>query len=122
MTNISLIVSQIIEIIIIFFLMVRRPPRSTLFPYTTLFRSRCGCMSVRANPTVIGAFVLGARSEEHTSELQSLRHLVCRLLLEKKKTIIFENVQHNKILIHVAAHICTRRKLMTWYQLTQIMQ
>src|SRR5947208_9845845 len=76
-----------------FFLMIRRPPRSTLFPYTTLFRSsrsrphwgrrrrsrpgpgraRCGC---RAG---------GRRSEEHTSELQSPDHLVCRLLLEKKK-------------------------------------
>src|SRR5215475_15156786 len=66
-----------------FFLMIRRPPRSTLFPYTTLFRSRpCrrsalrpGCRAPRAWP----------RSEEHTSELQSRENLVCRLLLEKKK-------------------------------------
>src|SRR5437899_6842546 len=93
-----------------FFLMLRRPPRSTLFPYTTLFRSnfsRAGryspglrtmgstalpfshlCQSARvANainlvPSAIG---VACRSEEHTSELQSLRHLVCRLLLEKKK-------------------------------------
>src|SRR6476620_12250964 len=67
-----------------FFLMIRRPPRSTLFPYTTLFRSR--------DPEPAG---LGpgdrwlrsriARSEEHTSELQSRQYLVCRLLLEKKK-------------------------------------
>src|SRR5258708_31051565 len=83
-----------------FFLMIRRPPRSTLFPYTTLFRSRpralhrcagraCAeglpsagrgstCIPIRACPP--------ARSEEHTSELQSPDHLVCRLLLEKKKT------------------------------------
>ena len=53
--------------------MIRRPPRSTLFPYTTLFRSK-------KFPKIL-KFV---RSEEHTSELQSLRHLVCRLLLEKK--------------------------------------
>src|SRR6266496_6284911 len=65
-----------------FFLIIRRPPRSTLFPYTTLFRSRPG--SGR------GAWRRGwraarPRSEEHTSELQSRRDLVCRLLLEKKK-------------------------------------
>src|SRR5438046_6349559 len=77
-----------------FFLMIRRPPRSTLFPYTTLFRSRrrsqrretahpgsgCGtqqCPMCRRRSVV--------RSEEHTSELQSLTNLVCRLLLEKKK-------------------------------------
>src|SRR5436853_3870761 len=68
--------------------MIRRPPRSTLFPYTTLFRSRepstgphpqLGVRSVAD-----GRFT---RSEEHTSELQSLRHLVCRLLLEKKKLL-----------------------------------
>src|SRR5262245_64704372 len=76
--------------------MIRRPPRSTLFPYTTLFRS---ALQVAAG-AVIGAdgkqackFALRSgirlqrRSEEHTSELQSLRHLVCRLLLEKKKTV-----------------------------------
>src|ERR1035441_10756678 len=70
---------------VFFFLMIRRPPRSTLFPYTTLFRSRLGGTSV------IGLLIRQLpqrsawRSEEHTSELQSLRHLVCRLLLEKKK-------------------------------------
>src|SRR5471030_271339 len=68
-----------------FFLMIRRPPRSTLFPYTTLFRS-CACKLsqsiLRAVHSAVHEF---ARSEEHTSELQSLRHLVCRLLLEKKK-------------------------------------
>src|SRR5258705_12120768 len=70
-----------------FFLMIRRPPRSTLFPYTTLFRSvvpgrAVGIQQVAAHQ-VGGRHV---RSEEHTSELQSLRHLVCRLLLEKKKS------------------------------------
>src|SRR6478752_9849105 len=68
-----------------FFLMIRRPPRSTLFPYTTLFRSEHhlavgGEAGVRLEA---GGAVL--RSEEHTSELQSRLHLVCRLLLEKKK-------------------------------------
>src|SRR5437899_12082884 len=68
-----------------FFLMIRRPPRSTLFPYTTLFRSQDrGVFGVRATPTAAPGGP-GPRSEEHTSELQSLRHLVCRLLLEKKK-------------------------------------
>src|SRR5687768_18372534 len=75
-----------------FFLMIRRPPRSTLFPYTTLFRSY--------SSRVIGGLVMEAygireesapsrktRSEEHTSELQSRLHLVCRLLLEKKKNL-----------------------------------
>src|SRR5438876_12259760 len=73
-----------------FFLMIRRPPRSTLFPYTTLFRSResvpvsDGCAS--RFPVVRECFQCAcSRSEEHTSELQSPVHLVCRLLLEKKK-------------------------------------
>src|SRR5258705_1771861 len=82
--------------------MIRRPPRSTLFPYTTLFRSKRlslggQCIEVRIHLTTnrgaVGDPALRAegnrrrlRSEEHTSELQSLRHLVCRLLLEKKKT------------------------------------
>src|SRR5262245_62902244 len=71
-----------------FFLMMRRPPRSTLFPYTTLFRSRSADVP-RVDPhrgdTRVDRAQGQARSEEHTSELQSLRHLVCRLLLEKKK-------------------------------------
>src|SRR3712207_9257729 len=91
----------------VFFLMIRRPPRSTLFPYTTLFRSSrwsqrssavpngppttkqtsrpaCRrCSSQRANPSESNA---SPRSEEHTSELQSRQYLVCRLLLEKKNT------------------------------------
>src|SRR5437899_5371431 len=71
--------------------MIRRPPRSTLFPYTTLFRSvqnALACMVSSINsmtaPREIELGKLQSRSEEHTSELQSLRHLVCRLLLEKK--------------------------------------
>src|SRR6266850_7128906 len=70
-----------------FFLMIRRPPRSTLFPYTTLFRSRAD----RTPRCVAGAGrdrSTPARSEEHTSELQSPCNLVCRLLLEKKKNQI----------------------------------
>src|SRR5215216_6977114 len=66
-----------------FFLMIRRPPRSTLFPYTTLFRSRRRRSRPRAWRRPCGRS--SARSEEHTSELQSPDHLVCRLLLEKKK-------------------------------------
>src|SRR5258706_2301698 len=70
-----------------FFLMIRRPPRSTLFPYTTLFRSRPADASLRSLSVLEEdpAGLLGGRSEEHTSELQSLTHIVCRLLLEKKK-------------------------------------
>src|SRR2546425_3440694 len=79
--------------------MIRRPPRSTLFPYTTLFRSSCALSSSmprvgRATRFVIpkphagrrrsSSQPIGSRSEEHTSELQSLAYLVCRLLLEKK--------------------------------------
>src|SRR5256885_11745503 len=83
---------------IFFFLMIRRPPRSTLFPYTTLFRSRNECeeaIGVHAGDLLFGAGVepgtlaakdMKQRSEEHTSELQSPCNLVCRLLLEKKKT------------------------------------
>src|ERR1039458_3223787 len=68
--------------------MIRRPPRSTLFPYTTLFRSEKGSRRRRSprQETAVRRMALQARSEEHTSELQSLRHLVCRLLLEKIDT------------------------------------
>src|SRR5258705_1691760 len=69
--------------------MIRRPPRSTLFPYTTLFRSLAHPVCVQGSagflPKVSSPRIRDFRSEEHTSELQSLRHLVCRLLLEKKK-------------------------------------
>src|SRR2546422_10602919 len=92
-----------------FFLMIRRPPRSTLFPYTTLFRS-VGCalgnrVAVEGDVVRAARHVdephrgaglegqrgrLNVRSEEHTSELQSRLHLVCRLLLEKKKKITLD--------------------------------
>src|SRR2546429_5660672 len=82
-----------------FFLMIRRPPRSTLFPYTTLFRSDAPnwIMGMYSHPLGDSAQIGGrlmvsldplTRSEEHTSELQSRLHLVCRLLLEKKKNTI----------------------------------
>src|SRR5258705_8606953 len=67
--------------------MIRRPPRSTLFPYTTLFRS-VWLLAVEYLAAIVASLIISPRawrSEEHTSELQSLRHLVCRLLLEKKK-------------------------------------
>src|SRR5216684_6321546 len=69
---------------VFFFLMIRRPPRSTLFPYTTLFRSP-NVHRVRDHVGLHAAATDVGRSEEHTSELQSRLHLVCRLLLEKKK-------------------------------------
>src|SRR5258707_2700827 len=80
--------------------MIRRPPRSTLFPYTTLFRSSCATSACsNANPTTRTRIAIwesrcrgratSRRSEEHTSELQSRQYLVCRLLLEKKKKNIF---------------------------------
>src|SRR2546430_17483471 len=71
-----------------FFLMIRRPPRSTLFPYTTLFRSRrrrTPGTAFRSRADSRPSSTRRARSEEHTSELQSQSNLVCRLLLEKKK-------------------------------------
>src|SRR3712207_7226624 len=91
--------------VIVFFLMIRRPPRSTLFPYTTLFRSlgmrrigrrqhlltgrpdagRLAAMHGRGREQADPRMVMRLRSEEHTSELQSRQYLVCRLLLEKKK-------------------------------------
>src|SRR5687768_18268951 len=85
------------HVVLFFFLMIRRPPRSTLFPYTTLFRSGRdppGRGRDRPRPRRRGYGTdrlrsrgarLALRSEEHTSELQSRLHLVCRLLLEKKK-------------------------------------
>src|SRR2546425_1852887 len=87
--------SRSFDAFLFFFLMIRRPPRSTLFPYTTLFRSSGGADSValldllHALAPELGLKLVVAhvdRSEEHTSELQSLAYLVCRLLLEKKKT------------------------------------
>src|SRR2546429_4270458 len=91
--------------------MIRRPPRSTLFPYTTLFRSpstrkppspgrwTAATLAPATKPTPSSAKPSPPRSEEHTSELQSRLHLVCRLLLEKKKK---RNKQHalEKIYLH----------------------
>src|SRR3712207_8660720 len=109
-------------LLIFFFLMIRRPPRSTLFPYTTLFRSpgRARAQPRRAPaPRLVGrtmnrwmlrgiatagfaagAWLLTARSEEHTSELQSRQYLVCRLLLEKKNA----NISDTSITIKINAH------------------
>src|SRR5438045_4547988 len=95
-------------LLLLFFLMMRRPPRSTLFPYTTLFRSeldlRHGAVAVGRAGAQRNRRGLGVRSEEHTSELQSLRHLVCRLLLEKKK----ERLEN-----YVTAKMAKPRKLRT---------
>src|SRR5437899_7372657 len=103
MLHYSFVSSSIsILFLLFFFLMIRRPPRSTLFPYTTLFRSLALSSSLANSPRTVpsraamspasrisalraGRLWARRRSEEHTSELQSLRHLVCRLLLEKKK-------------------------------------
>src|SRR2546429_6422122 len=106
-------------LLLFFFLMIRRPPRSTLFPYTTLFRSAHAAAVGLGAPVehaveaaeqpaegpvhaarqrVLGRIVAaqqqGRRSEEHTSELQSRLHLVCRLLLEKKKTNLSQTYTH----------------------------
>src|SRR3712207_8840160 len=98
--------------------MIRRPPRSTLFPYTTLFRSapasgwgrrqsmsRKGCIAasrVRRCPCCFASGVLNrSRSEEHTSELQSRQYLVCRLLLEKKKIIYLVAAPHSLLYLFV---------------------
>src|SRR6266496_5921214 len=78
-----------------FFLMIRRPPRSTLFPYTTLFRSP-GAAATRWRPRSSARCSCSGRSEEHTSELQSRREIVCRLLLEKKKQKHKNNAQEKK--------------------------
>src|SRR2546430_4117969 len=88
--------SFVFHVLFFFFLMIRRPPRSTLFPYTTLFRSQVSrAKAAEGTPRPVGdmhyprnarsVLECGSRSEEHTSELQSQSNLVCRLLLEKKK-------------------------------------
>src|SRR5260370_14252442 len=95
-------------IFLFFFLMIRRPPRSTLFPYTTLFRSvrrkripRIQIPVSEIEERLAAQFVSSrfSRSEEHTSELQSHLNLVCRLLLEKKKNEtqnVYKTVEHNQ--------------------------
>src|SRR5258707_5414729 len=98
-----------------FFLMIRRPPRSTLFPYTTLFRSLPapappgGRGAAAAEPGLAGPAGPGsaARSEEHTSELQSRQYLVCRLLLEKKKLSTYSaTTSTSKLLVSQARNDC----------------
>src|SRR3712207_8999752 len=92
-----------------FFLMIRRPPRSTLFPYTTLFRS--GPVRHRSRGFLLAALravlLRVRRSEEHTSELQSRQYLVCRLLLEKKTKLHQE--QENTTWDHAATTPWQRR-------------
>src|SRR5688572_31076756 len=99
--------------LIFFFLMIRRPPRSTLFPYTTLFRSTRWRSSAPALPAperyrpvrAVAGPHFPRRSEEHTSELQSQSNLVCRLLLEKKKKdkIVTQLILH----VHSLLIVCT---------------
>src|SRR2546430_2969603 len=95
--------------------MIRRPPRSTLFPYTTLFRSWIHCGQSNVESDEIGqcsakrstSREAGSRSEEHTSELQSQSNLVCRLLLEKKNTVLHHEVhvlQDADVLHRIALH------------------
>src|SRR5260221_5785716 len=92
-----------------FFLMIRRPPRSTLFPYTTLFRSAFDS-SATGEVAYVGALIgqdtrtAPARSEEHTSELQSHSDLVCRLLLEKKKKQ--KHIHSNLVRAHTSQEQC----------------
>src|SRR2546429_6583757 len=93
--------------------MIRRPPRSTLFPYTTLFRSVACAPSPAASQSPPSSWprpccASGRRSEEHTSELQSRLHLVCRLLLEKKKKdyLVMETLRNLALMQH--AHLPRR--------------
>src|ERR1041384_8387608 len=89
-------------IVFVFFLMIRRPPRSTLFPYTTLFRSHVGPRASAPIPPSRQQSAGEYRSEEHTSELQLLAYLVCRLLLEKKSTKT--NTKHSPFISFTAQH------------------
>src|SRR4249919_4042701 len=93
--------SLVMLCIFFFFLMIRRPPRSTLFPYTTLFRSFLAGFATDElqRRQLLPQHALDHRSEEHTSELQSRENLVCRLLLEKKKNYgeIHDLEEKNKV-------------------------
>src|ERR1041384_8729710 len=92
-----------------FFLMIRRPPRSTLFPYTTLFRSARSLTERRSRCTTGYSSNTGSRSEEHTSELQSLAYLVCRLLLEKKKKFGLEPIVGSSVaMVRGRVLVCCR--------------
>src|SRR2546430_13258046 len=98
--------------------MIRRPPRSTLFPYTTLFRSRLlTCCSLATFQLAYHSLQEYWRSEEHTSELQSQSNLVCRLLLEKKKNNVHRlrvsdrcrtHLTHNRVL-HSISTLCVHQ-------------
>src|SRR5688572_32722438 len=106
-------------VLLFFFLMIRRPPRSTLFPYTTLFRSggpdgifssalaacvaRARTTRAAKRPGMAGSSMTRWRSEEHTSELQSQSNLVCRLLLEKKKKKKI-NITHTHQTYNISNH------------------
>src|SRR5438067_6342710 len=89
--------------------MIRRPPRSTLFPYTTLFRSALRRLAYPGRgvtlPDRARAVVIGGRSEEHTSELQSRFDLVCRLLLEKKKKNTFNSLHTNDNNVNIRRYL-----------------
>src|SRR5256885_12778873 len=92
--------------------MIRRPPRSTLFPYTTLFRSGSATATLlaRDGATVVAGYRQDrqrARSEEHTSELQSPCNLVCRLLLEKKKNRRVTALTPSPLLVDLIPSACT---------------
>src|SRR3712207_7337346 len=107
--------------LLFFFLMIRRPPRSTLFPYTTLFRSPAPAFWLAATAGLVAVLAFAAtqgvngietadllvliavafRSEEHTSELQSRQYLVCRLLLEKKKTLYIPTLFYHFTIINL---------------------
>src|SRR5690242_21219711 len=91
--------------LLLFFLMIRRPPRSTLFPYTTLFRSPNRSWFVNSRQRAASCREVLLRSEEHTSELQSHVNLVCRLLLEKKKLeTVARSMKENKTARHASAY------------------
>src|SRR6267378_7484218 len=97
------------HVLVFFFLMIRRPPRSTLFPYTTLFRSPLGPCEQSVFRPDCAQRSLG-RSEEHTSELQSRRDLVCRLLLEKKKNISYRSCYKKKTNKSICRSILTKQQ------------
>src|SRR2546428_9864329 len=109
---------SLLDVILFFFLMIRRPPRSTLFPYTTLFRSvvrflrMTGWRKSEALGLTWDQVDWEGRSEEHTSELQSRSDLVCRLLLEKKKKR--EELQHDQCWCQRCGQSCWRWDLQTW--------
>src|SRR5256885_5151667 len=93
--------------------MIRRPPRSTLFPYTTLFRSSIRVQSGSSGdflPRPTNTMLSQPRSEEHTSELQSPCNLVCRLLLEKKKEGIVISIPNEQRAVRLQAYVIVRQR------------